>query len=114
MTCSLKTQTKQKPTIVSSTIYGLAGGVFLGAVFLCYFCCFLNCHGCEIYEHVMMIVMIVPSFKRFTICTIYSLINTNVSGAFTKEKKHVQTPHRKSTDIPLLPLPKGTAGQSRK
>lgn len=60
MTCSLKTQTKQKPTIVSSTIYGLAGGVFLGEVFLCYFCCFLNCHGCEIYEHVMMIVMIVP------------------------------------------------------
>ena len=61
MTCSLKTQTKQKPTIVSSTIYGLAGGVFLGAVFLCYFCCFLNCHGCEIY-----------GFKRLTICTIYS------------------------------------------
>ncbi len=42
------------------------------------------------------------------------LINTDVSGAFTKEKKLAQIPPRQSTDIPLLPLPKGTVAQSHK
>ena len=42
------------------------------------------------------------------------IIDTNVSGAFAKEKKHAQTPHRQSSGTPLLPLPKETAVQSHR